>query len=211
MPAASRLGSSGLALPTAVAPVLQQPSRWMGSSTGRLRAGSTCRRAGRPTRSGGSEASTWPPKGGCLGNDRSRGTEKTASSTSPGGSTGLDALELEALIELAHVRWVVERFYQDAKGELGMDDYEGRFWTGLHRHLALVMLAHSFLTLRQSYGPQIQEGPPAPPQGDRPLSPPPARGFPPVTRRSIAALRRTVLEELFAQVIDSLTRTRAWL
>jgi len=92
---------------------------------------------------------------------------------------GLDALDLEALIELAHVRWVVERFYQDAKGELGMDDYEGRFWTGLHRHLALVMLAHSFLTLRQSYGPQIQEGPPMPFQGDRPRSPPPARGFPP--------------------------------
>jgi len=92
---------------------------------------------------------------------------------------GLDGLDLDDLIELAHVRWVVERFYQDAKGELGMDDYEGRLWTGLHRHLALVMLAHSFLTLRQSYGPQIQEGPPGTPQGDRPLSPPPARGFPP--------------------------------
>jgi len=92
---------------------------------------------------------------------------------------GLDALGLEDLIEVAHVRWVIERFYQDAKGELGMDDYEGRLWTGLHRHLALVMLAHSFLTLRQSYGPQIEEGPPGAKKGDGPLSPPPARGFPP--------------------------------
>lgn len=92
---------------------------------------------------------------------------------------GLDALGLDDLIEVAHVRWVIERFYQDAKGELGMDDYEGRLWTGLHRHLALVMLAHSFLTLRQSYGPQIEEGPPGTPQRSGPLSPPPARGFPP--------------------------------
>ena len=65
---------------------------------------------------------------------------------------GLDALSLEDLLEMAHVRWVIERFYQDAKGELGFDDYEGRLWPGLHRHLALVMVAHSFLTLRQSLG-----------------------------------------------------------
>ena len=52
---------------------------------------------------------------------------------------------------LAHNRWVIERFYQDAKGELGLDDYEGRFWTGLHRHVALVMMAHSFLSIRRNH------------------------------------------------------------
>ena len=36
--------------------------------------------------------------------------------------------------------------------ELGLDDYEGRFWTGLHRHVALVMMAHSFLSIRRNYG-----------------------------------------------------------
>ncbi len=82
---------------------------------------------------------------------------------------GLDASGLEALMGLLHVRWVVERFYQDAKGELGLDDYEGRLWPGLHRHLALVMLAHCFLTLQQSYGPAAIEQNRAPP----------ARGFPP--------------------------------
>ncbi len=82
---------------------------------------------------------------------------------------GLDALSLEDLVELVHVRWVIERFYQDAKGELGLDDYEGRLWPGLHRHVALVMLAHSFLTLRQSYGAaELAASPGAP-----------ARGFPP--------------------------------
>lgn len=94
---------------------------------------------------------------------------------------GLDDLSLAGLIEVAHVRWVIERFYQDAKGELGLDDYEGRLWTGLHRHIALVMLAHCFLTLRQSYGPDI--GGPDPPDGEASAglatSTPPARGFPP--------------------------------
>ena len=82
---------------------------------------------------------------------------------------GLDELSLEDLVELVHVRWVIERFYQDAKGELGLDDYEGRLWPGFHRHVALVMLAMSFLTLRQSYGPAVLE--------PNPVAP--ARGFPP--------------------------------
>lgn len=89
---------------------------------------------------------------------------------------GLDKASLEDIVELAHVRWVVERFYQDAKGELGLDDYEGRLWNGLHRHVALVMLAHSFLTLGQSYGPEIT-GPPPPDITD--ATTPPGRGFPP--------------------------------
>ena len=62
---------------------------------------------------------------------------------------GLDSFSLHDLVTVAHCRWVIERFYQDAKGELGLDDYEGRFWTGLHRHIALVMLAHCYLAWRR--------------------------------------------------------------
>lgn len=90
---------------------------------------------------------------------------------------GLDERGLDDLVGLAHVRWVIERFYQDAKGELGLDDYEGRKWQGLHRHLALIMLAHSFLTLRQSYGPEARAGPEQ--AGTSTESTSPGRGFPP--------------------------------
>jgi SRSO17 transposase len=48
---------------------------------------------------------------------------------------------LSRLVERAHSRWPIEQFYEDAKGECGLDHYQGRRWDGLHRHLALVMLA----------------------------------------------------------------------
>ena len=54
---------------------------------------------------------------------------------------------LQRLVLLAHARWVIEQFYEDAKQECGLDHYQGRQWEGLHRHLALVMLAYSFLML----------------------------------------------------------------
>jgi SRSO17 transposase len=54
---------------------------------------------------------------------------------------------LQRLVLLAHARWVIEQFYEDAKQECGFDHYQGRSWEGLHRHLALVLLAYSFLML----------------------------------------------------------------
>jgi SRSO17 transposase len=101
----------------------------------------------------------------------------------------LDALSLEELVELAHIRWVIERFYQDAKGELGLDHYEGRLWTGFHRHVALVMLAHCYLTLRQSYGADIIEHRPpgqVQSQSTSPLAP--GRGFPPKGKKKHAGI-----------------------
>jgi SRSO17 transposase len=57
---------------------------------------------------------------------------------------------LERLASLAKSRWAIEQFYEDAKGECGLSDYQGRRWEGLHRHLALSMLAYSFLMLHSS-------------------------------------------------------------
>jgi SRSO17 transposase len=57
---------------------------------------------------------------------------------------------LKRLAALAKSRWAIEQFYEDAKGECGLGDYQGRRWDGLHRHLALVMVAYSFLMLHSS-------------------------------------------------------------
>jgi SRSO17 transposase len=59
-------------------------------------------------------------------------------------------MPLDRLVQVAHLRWTIEQFYEDAKGECGLDEYQGRRWDGLHRHLALVMLAYCFLMLQAS-------------------------------------------------------------
>jgi SRSO17 transposase len=59
-------------------------------------------------------------------------------------------VSLERLASLAKSRWAIEQFYEDAKGECGLGDFQGRRWEGLHRHLALSMLAYSFLMLHSS-------------------------------------------------------------
>ncbi len=54
-------------------------------------------------------------------------------------------LRLEQLVPLVRGRWPIEQFYEEAKQECGLHAYQGRRWDGLHRHLALVLLAYSFL------------------------------------------------------------------
>jgi SRSO17 transposase len=56
-------------------------------------------------------------------------------------------VSLERMAALAKSRWAIEQFYEDGKGECGLGDYQGRRFDGLHRHLALVMVAYSFLML----------------------------------------------------------------
>jgi SRSO17 transposase len=52
---------------------------------------------------------------------------------------------LAELAGLAHRRHAIEQFHEEAKGELGWDQYQGRVWPGFHRHAVTVMLAYSFL------------------------------------------------------------------
>jgi len=60
-----------------------------------------------------------------------------------------DHYTLRRLVRIAKSRWKVEQDYQQLKGELGLDHYEGRSWAGWHHHVTLVMLAHAFLTLER--------------------------------------------------------------
>jgi SRSO17 transposase len=52
---------------------------------------------------------------------------------------------LEVLAGYAHRRHAIEQFHEEAKSELGWDQYHGRLWLGFHRHAVTVMLAYSFL------------------------------------------------------------------
>jgi TRAP-type C4-dicarboxylate transport system permease small subunit len=40
---------------------------------------------------------------------------------------------------------VCEQAHQQLKEELGLDHFEGRSWTGLHRHALMTMIAFAFL------------------------------------------------------------------
>ena len=51
------------------------------------------------------------------------------------------------LIRTAKIRWRIEHDYRELKTGLGLDHFEGRSWTGWHRHVTLVTAAHLFITL----------------------------------------------------------------
>ncbi|KAA0675619.1 IS701 family transposase [Roseomonas genomospecies 6] len=54
---------------------------------------------------------------------------------------------LADLVRVAGACWTIESAFEMAKGEVGLDHYEVRSWTGWHRHITLAMLAFAFLTV----------------------------------------------------------------
>jgi SRSO17 transposase len=49
------------------------------------------------------------------------------------------------LVDLAKLRWRVERDYQELKQEIGLGHFEGRGWRGFHHHATLCIAAYGFL------------------------------------------------------------------
>lgn len=49
------------------------------------------------------------------------------------------------LVALIKGRWVCEQGHQQMKEELGLNDFEGRSWRGLHHHMLMTMIAMAFL------------------------------------------------------------------
>ena len=51
------------------------------------------------------------------------------------------------LVRLAKIRWRIEHDYRELKHGLGLDHFEGRSFTGWHRHVTLAALAQAFATM----------------------------------------------------------------
>ena len=60
-------------------------------------------------------------------------------------STLPEDIGFERLVELAKLRWRIERDYQELKQELGLGHFEGRGWRGFHHHATLCIAAYGFL------------------------------------------------------------------
>jgi SRSO17 transposase len=67
-------------------------------------------------------------------------------------------ISFKKLVDLAKLRWRIERDYQELKQEVGLDHFEGRGWRGFHHHATLCIAAYGFL---------ISEKETIPPSGPR--------------------------------------------
>jgi SRSO17 transposase len=83
-------------------------------------------------------------------------------------------ISFEQLVDIAKMRWRIERDYQELKQEVGLGHYEGRGWRGFHHHATLCIAAYGFLVSeRAAISPSGPDCPallstPALPDGYRP-------------------------------------------
>ena len=71
------------------------------------------------------------------------------------------------LVSLVMQRWRTERTYQDLKGELGLDHYEGRSYPGWHHHISVVLACYAFVVAERArrFPPSTRGAPPDPQDG----------------------------------------------
>jgi SRSO17 transposase len=62
-----------------------------------------------------------------------------------------DSTSLSRLAYMQRQRYWVERAFQEAKSEAGLDEYQARSWRAWHHHVALVMMALLFLLRERQY------------------------------------------------------------
>jgi SRSO17 transposase len=74
-----------------------------------------------------------------VGEHRSTGERKYYLSNLPPDTT------MKQLAGAIKARWICEQAHQQLKEELGLDHFEGRSWSGLHRHCLMSMIAFAFL------------------------------------------------------------------
>ena len=62
------------------------------------------------------------------------------------------------LIRVCTTRWQIEEGFAQAKGEVGLDQYEVRKWEAWHRHATLCLLAHAYLVALRRAARQEERG-----------------------------------------------------
>lgn len=92
-----------------------------------------------------------------VGERRATGEQKYYVSNLPADAT------LKALATAVKARWICEQAHQQLKEELGLDHFEGRSWTGLHRHALMTMIAYAFLQSRRLQAAGRKKRIPGPP------------------------------------------------
>lgn len=76
---------------------------------------------------------------------------------------------LEKLVSVAGMRWNIETAFQQTKGEVGLDNYEVRTYTGWYRYITMAMLAFAYLIVTQN-AVQREEGIEEKKRGSQPAS-----------------------------------------
>jgi SRSO17 transposase len=70
---------------------------------------------------------------------------------------GPTAVTFPQLALVAGTRWQVERAFELAKSEFGLDEYEVRTWTGWYRYLTMAMFALAYLTVVRQHAKHLQK------------------------------------------------------
>jgi SRSO17 transposase len=60
---------------------------------------------------------------------------------------GPEETSVAELVRVCTTRWQIEEGFAQAKGEVGLDQYEVRQWGAWHRHVTLCLLAHAYLVV----------------------------------------------------------------
>jgi SRSO17 transposase len=71
---------------------------------------------------------------------------------------GPEKMAVEELVRVCESRWQIEECLAEAKGEVGLDQYEVRKWNAWHRHATLCLLAHAYLVVTRQAARREESG-----------------------------------------------------
>jgi SRSO17 transposase len=138
-----------LAAQDMLAPQTWRTITWRRGTKGPLKAAFAALRVrvadGTPTRAGERSHQHLPgdEEVWLVGERRSTGEHKYYLSNLPPGTA------LKRLAATIKARWLCEQAHQQLKEELGLDHFEGRSWSGLHRHALMSLIAFLYLQHRR--------------------------------------------------------------